>query len=87
MQTRDIDEFRYLGAALVVLGLSLAGAGAVVGLLGADHMAAAAGLCGPTTDHCTLCLAADALACASVGALGAGLRFLMKQRPGPHPAV
>ncbi len=80
MQTRHIDEYRFLGGALVVLGLALGAAGAVSGLLAIDHMAVVAALCGPATGHCGLCLAAGSLLVASVGATGAGLRFLLEPR-------
>lgn len=80
MQTRNIDEFRCLGASLVALGLALGVAGAAAGLLAADHMASIAALCGPAAEHCGLCLAADSLLFASVGAAGAGIRFLLKPR-------
>lgn len=81
MQTRDIDEIRLLGGALVALGLALGGAAAATGILAADHMAAAAELCGPTADHCGLCVAAGALLLAALGAAGAGIGLLVKPRP------
>lgn len=87
MQTRNTDEIRLLGAALVFLGLALAAAGAVAGFLAADHMSLAAALCGPATGHCSLCLAADFLLVASIGATGAGIRFLSKPRHAARLAV
>lgn len=80
MLTRDIDEVRLLGGAFVGLGLSLGGAAAAAGMLATDHMAAAATLCGPTSGHCGLCLAAGALLVASLGVVGAGTRLLLKPR-------
>lgn len=80
MLTRNIDEFRFLGGALLVLGLALAAAGTAASLLAIDHMTSVAALCGPTTGHCSLCPVADSLLVASVGAIGAGIRFLMRPR-------
>lgn len=80
MQTHPLDEFRLLGAALIALAVALGGAGAAAGLVAAEHMAAAAALCGPANGHCSLCLAADSLLIAAVGAAGVGLRFSLKSR-------
>ncbi len=70
MPIRDMDELKILGGALLSLGLALGIAAAATGLLAADHMAAAVEFCGPTADHCNLCVAAGALV---VAALAAGL--------------
>ncbi len=74
-----------LGAALVILGLSLGGAAAVAGLLALDHMAGAVELCGPTGGHCLRCVAAAALGIAALGASGAGVQ-LMRPVPAPRRA-
>ena len=70
MPIRDTDELKILGGALLSLCLALGIAAAATGLLAADHMAAAVEFCGPTADHCNLCVAAGALV---VAALAAGL--------------
>jgi len=80
MPMRDIDELRFLGGALISLGAGLGIAAAAAGLLAADHMAAAAAFCGPTTDHCSLCLTAAALAVASLGAAITGIELVSKPR-------
>lgn len=72
----DIQERRLLGAALGLLGLSLAAASAVAGLLAAEHMASAAAMCGPTYGHCLWCVAASTLFVAALGASGAALSLL-----------
>ena len=68
MPIRDTDELKILGGALLSLGLALGIAAAATGLLAADHMAAAAEFCGPTADHCNLCVAAGALVVAALAA-------------------
>lgn len=72
----DIQERRLLGAALGLLGLSLAAASVVAGLLAAEHMASLAALCGPTYGHCLWCVAASALFLAALGASGGSLSLL-----------
>lgn len=68
---------RLLGGALVGLGLTLAGAAGAAGVLARDHMAAAAGLCGPLVAHCSLCFVAGSLFLASLATVGAGMRVLL----------
>ena len=80
MKMQDVQEQQVLGAALVLLGLSLGGAAAVAGVLAADHMALTAAMCGPTFGHCVRCVAAVALLVAALGASGTGA-WLLKPRP------
>lgn len=80
MQIQDTHEQQVLGAALIVLGLSLGGAAAGAGLLAAEHMAAAAAMCGPTLGHCARCIAAATLLVAAIGASGAGAWLLLPGR-------
>lgn len=76
MVKTNIDERRLLGASLIALGLSLAAASAVATVLALDHMAFAAGLCGPASGHCIRCVAAGATLIAALGAFSAGLSRL-----------
>ncbi len=85
MRIQDIPDQQILGAALVVLGLSLGGAAAIAGLLAVDHMALTQ-MCGPTFGHCIRCVAAAALLVAAVGVSGAGA-WLMKARQVLSPAT
>ncbi len=80
MKIPDIHEQQVLGAALLLLGLSLGGASAVAGVLAAEHMALTAAMCGPTLGHCVRCLAAVTLLVAALGASGTGA-WLLKPRP------
>ena len=80
MQIQDIHEQQVLGAALIVLGLSLGGAAAVAGLLAADHMAMTAAMCGPTFGHCVRCIAAGTLLVAAISAFGPGACLLLPRR-------
>ncbi len=80
MRSQDIPENQVLGAALVLLGVSLGAAAAVASLLAFDHMNQAAALCGPVSGHCVRCLVAVALLIAAIGTLGAGVRLM---RPVP----
>ncbi|MDP2764198.1 MAG: hypothetical protein Q8O54_05095 [Brevundimonas sp.] len=80
MKMQDVQEQQVLGAALVLLGLSLGGAAGVAGVLAADHMALTAAMCGPTFGHCVRCVAAVALLVAALGASGTGA-WLLKPRP------
>ena len=80
MKMQDIHEQRALGAALILLGLSLGGAAAAAGVLAAEHMAPTAAMCGPTLGHCIRCVAAAALLVAALGVSGAGA-WLLKPRP------
>ena len=86
MRTQDIQDQQILGAALVVLGLSLAGAAGVAGLLAFDHMALTGPMCGPTLGHCVRCVAAVALLIAAVGVSGTGA-WLIKPRTVLSPAT
>jgi hypothetical protein len=86
MRIQDMQDQQILGAALVVLGLSLGGAAAVAGLLAADHMALTAQMCGPTLGHCIRCVAAVALLTAALGVSGTGA-WMMTPRPAPCPAT
>ncbi len=80
MSIQDFHEHQVLGAALIVLGLSLGGAAAAAGLLANEHMALTGPMCGPTFGHCMRCVAAVALLVAALGASGAGA-WLLKPRP------
>lgn len=73
---QDIQERRLLGAALGLLGLSLAATSAVAGVLAAEHMASTAVLCGPSYGHCLWCVAASTLFLAALAVSGAGLALL-----------
>ena len=85
MRIQDIQDQQILGAALVVLGLSLGGAAAVAGFLAAEHMALAGPMCGPAFGHCVRCVAAAALLVAALGVSGTGA-WLLKPRPAPSLA-
>ncbi len=76
MRIQNCQEQQVLGAALIVLGLSLGSSAAVAGLLALDHMARAIEMCGPTSGHCLRCVAAAALSIAALAASGAGLRLM-----------
>lgn len=80
MPTRDMDDLRFLGGALISLGLALGIAAAATGLLAADHMAAAVEFCGPTADHCNLCVAAGALAVTALCVAVIGLELVSRRR-------
>lgn len=80
MSFQDIHEQQVLGAALIILGLSLGGAAAGAGLLAAEHMATTAAMCGPTFGHCVRCIAAGTLLVAAIGASGAGAWLLRSGR-------
>ncbi len=86
MRLQDIPDQQILGAALVVLGMSLGGASAVAGLLAVDHMALTAQICGPTLGHCIRCVAAVALLAAALGVSGTGA-WLMRPQSTPRPAT
>jgi hypothetical protein len=86
MSIQDIHEQQVLGAALIVLGLSLGGAATAAGLLANEHMALTGPMCGPTIGHCVRCVAAVALLVAALGASGAGA-WLLKPRPALQRAV
>ncbi len=76
MRIQELQDQQVLGAALIVLGVSLGGAAAVAGVLAFDHMAWALEMCGPTTGHCLRCVAAAALSIAALGTSGAGIRLM-----------
>lgn len=80
MQIQDIHEQQLLGAALIILGLSLGGAAAGAALLAAEHMAMAAAMCGPTFGHCVRCIAAGTLLVAAIGVSGTGAWLLQPRR-------
>ena len=80
MQIQDIHEQQVLGAALIILGLSLGGSAVVTGLLAAEHMAMTAAMCGPTLGHCVRCVAAGALIVAAIGVSGTGAWLLQPGR-------
>ena len=80
MQIQDIHEQQVLGAALIILGLSLGGSAAVAGILAGDHMAMSAAMCGPTFGHCVRCIAAGTLLVAAIAASGTGAWLLQPRR-------
>ena len=86
MRIQDIPDQQILGAALVVLGLSLGAAAAVAGLLAVDHMALTTQMCGPTLGHCIRCVAAVTLLAAALVVSGTGA-WLMKPRSALSPAT
>lgn len=86
MRIQDIPDQQILGAALVMLGLSLGGAAAVAGLLAVDHMALTPQMCGPTLGHCLRCVAGVALLIAALGISGTGA-WMMKPRSALSPAT
>ena len=83
MRIHNIQDEQVLGAALMVLGLSLGGAAAA--LLATVHMAQTGPMCGPTLGHCFRCVAACALLLAAMSTAGAGAS-LMTSRRAPCPA-
>jgi hypothetical protein len=86
MRIQDIQDEQLLGAALILLGLSLGGAAAAAGLLAAAHMAQTGPMCGPTLGHCFRCVAAVALLLAALTSSGAGA-WLLKPRPAFPAAI
>lgn len=80
MKIQDVHEQQVLGAALIILSLSLGGAAAAAGLLAAEHMATTAAMCGPTFGHCVRCIAAGTLLIAAISASGAGAWLLQPRR-------
>ena len=80
MQRSESHDSRMIGVGLVGLGAVLTAASAACAVAAADHMAIAAGLCGPAAQHCILCAvaAASLLASAGVAAVGA---MLLGERP------
>lgn len=86
MRIHHIQDEQILGAALMVLGLSLGGAAATAGLLAAAHMAQTGPMCGPTLGHCFRCVAAVALLAAALATSGTGA-WLLKPRPALRPAT
>jgi hypothetical protein len=85
MRIQDIQDGQVLGAALILLGLSLGGAAAGAGMLAAAHMAQTGPMCGPTLGHCFRCVAAAGLLLAALASSGTGA-WLLKARPAPCPA-
>ena len=83
MQDRDTPQSRTLGVCLIATGLTLAAAAALAGLAAADHMAAAAALCGPALSHCILCVASAGSLLASAGVAIAGA-MLISDRTSPQ---
>ncbi|WP_298095344.1 hypothetical protein [Brevundimonas sp.] len=86
MRIQDIQDEQVLGAALILLGLSLGGAAAATGLLAAAHMAQTGPMCGSTLGHCFRCVAAVALLLAALASTGAAA-WLLKPRPALPAAV
>lgn len=84
MRIQDIQDQQLSGAALVVLGIALAGAAAVAGLLAFDHMSRAVEMCGPTAGHCIRCVVSAALSIAALATSAVGIRLM---RPSPAPEV
>ena len=85
MQDCDTPQARTLGVCLIATGLTLAAAAALAGLAAADHMAAAAALCGPALSHCILCVASAGSLLASAGVAIAGA-MLISDRTSPQRA-
>lgn len=76
----NTQDSRALGAGLIILGAALALSSLVVGIVAADHMAAAAAaLCGPVAGHCLLCVVAAASLLSSAGVILAGVA--LRQAP------
>lgn len=71
MQGSDSHNPRQLGSAMMLGGAILATASIGAALAAAHHMAGA-GLCGPLTRHCLLCVAAAASLAASSGVIASG---------------
>jgi len=89
MQRSDAWESRTSGVCLIAFGATLA-ASAVAGAFAvANHMAVAATLCGPATNHCILCVVSAASLLASAGVSAAGVMLLKGraalQRAGRDP--
>ena len=70
MQRSESHDSRMIGVGLVGLGAVLTAASAACAVAAADHMAIAAGLCGPAAQHCILCAVAAASLLASAGVAG-----------------
>lgn len=86
MRIQDIRDEQVLGAALILLGLSLGVAATAAGMLAAAHMAQTGPMCGPTLGHCFRCVAAVALLVAGLASSGAGA-WLLKPRPALPAAI
>lgn len=76
MPHSEIQDSRALGVGLIVVGAALLGVAGFCAHAAAEHMAAAAALCGPVARHCILCLASAGAMLASVGVVAAGMMLL-----------
>lgn len=79
MQGDNTQDSKALGAGLITGGAVLAISSIVIGIAAADHMAAAANLCGPVTGHCILCVVSAASLLSSCGVILAGVA--LRQAP------
>ena len=83
MQDCDAQQSRTPGICLIGAGLMLAAASAMAGWAAAEHMAAAAAVCGPALPHCILCVTSAGSLLASAGVTTAGA-MLLNERPSPQ---
>lgn len=81
MRIHNTLEQQVLGTAMAILSLSLGATAALATLLASDHMAGVVGMCGQTSGHCGLCLAAVALFVAALGVSGAGVGLMGSSPP------
>ena len=79
MQGSDTWDSRTFGVCLIAFGATLAASAVASAFAVANHMAVAATLCEPATDHCILCVVSTASLLASVGVSAAGV-ILLKDR-------
>lgn len=83
----NTQDSRALGAGLIILGAALALSSIGLGIVAADHMAAAAAaLCGPVAGHCLLCVVAAASLLSSAGVILAGVALRRPPRLAPSRA-
>lgn len=87
MHDSDTRQTMALGAALITVGAMLAAAAIAGGLAAISHMADAATLCGPETNHCILCVVSAASLLASLGVVGAGVMLRRSARLNPSAAA
>lgn len=76
MPHSDTQVSRTPGVGLITVGAALFGMAASGAWAAAEHMAAAAALCGPVARHCILCMASAGGVLASAGVVAAGVMLL-----------
>ena len=86
MKFENSDERMIVSVGLFALTGSFGALTAALAILAMDHMAFAAGLCGPVAGHCLLCVGAAASLAAAIGTGAAGMSLLRPGHPGRSAA-